>query len=180
MSKLIQKATKIMILAHGNQKRKTDGSPYIVHPQAVADILQKNSFSDTIIAAGLTHDVLEDTDYSPEKLKKELGNEVFEIVEALSENKSLQWEERKEKYVEQIKNGPEGAKAVSICDKIHNLSSIIITYKKLGPDIWTKFNRGKEKKMWFENAMLQMFKDSWPHPLIDQYEKLLRQVEELD
>jgi guanosine-3',5'-bis(diphosphate) 3'-pyrophosphohydrolase len=180
MSKLIQKATEIMIIAHGDQTRKTDGSPYNNHPQAVADILKENSFSDTVIAAGLCHDVLEDTDYSPEKLKEELGQEVFELVSALSENESLEWEERKEKYVEQIKNSSEGAKAISICDKIHNLSSLIDGHAKMGPEVWNKFNRGKEKKMWFENKMLEMFQVNWSHPLIAKYETLLNQAKQLD
>ena len=153
MSKLIQKATEIMIKAHGDQKRKTDGSPYINHPQAVADMLKENNFSDIVIAVGLCHDVLEDTDYYPTKLKEELGEEVFKLIKFLSEDKSLEWEERKEKYVEQIKNSPDEAKAVSICDKIHNLNSLINSHSVLGPKVWTKFNRGKEKKMWFEEKM---------------------------
>lgn len=180
MSKLIQKATEIMLVAHGNQTRKTDGSPYINHPQAVAAILQKYSFSDTVIAAGLCHDVLEDTNYPPAQLKKELGNEVFEIVESLSEDKSLTWETRKEKYIEQIKNSSVEAKAVSICDKIHNLESLINTHAKMGTNIWTKFNRGKEKKMWFETAMLKMFQDNWSHPLIAKYANLLQEAKKLN
>jgi len=180
MSKLIQAATEIMLLAHKGQVRKTDGSPYANHPQAVADILKENSFSDTVIAAGLCHDVLEDTDYPEEKLKAELGDEVFELVQALSENKSLKWEERKEKYVEQIKNSPSEAKAISICDKIHNLKSLIASHKQMGPKVWDRFNRGKEKKLWFQQKMLEMFQANWSHKLILEFEELLKQAKKLD
>lgn len=180
MSKILQKATEIMILAHGDQKRKTDGSPYIIHTIMVALKLSQAGFSDEIVAAGLTHDVLEDTDFPEEKLKQELGNETWQIVKDLSEDKSLEWEDRKIKYIQTIKNSSLGAKAVSICDKIHNLENLIDTHQALGSKIWNKFNRGKEKKMWFEKEMLEMFENNWSHPLIKDYQKLIQQVEKLD
>ncbi len=179
MKNLIQRANEIMISAHGDQKRKTDDSPYIIHTIMVALKLSRAGFPDEVVAAGLTHDVLEDTDYPSETLRQELGDKTWEMVTALSEDKSLEWEDRKARYVETIKNSSPGAKAVSICDKIHNLESLINIYDDLGPSIWTKFNRGREKKMWFENEMLKMYKDSWSHPMIDEYEALLRQAEKL-
>ena len=54
------------------------------------------------------------------------------------------------------------------------------THKTMGSDIWTKFNRGKEQKMWFEHEMLKAFQESWDHPMIAEYEKLIKQVEKLD
>nr|HPM28652.1 HD domain-containing protein [Candidatus Portnoybacteria bacterium] len=59
---LIEKAIRIIVTAHANQKRKNDGSPYVVHPLMVAIKLMKYNFSDEVIAAALVHDVLEDTD----------------------------------------------------------------------------------------------------------------------
>jgi (p)ppGpp synthase/HD superfamily hydrolase len=180
MKDLIQKAAGIMVNAHGEQTRKTDGSPYIVHPLMVAFKLKKHGFSEEIIAAGLCHDVLEDTDYPAEKLKKELGQKVYDIVLSLSEDKSLEWEDRKQAYIDSVKNSSEGSKAVSICDKIHNLESILMTYPKMGPAIWKKFNRGKQKKMWFEAEVLKMLKDHWSHPLVEEYESLIDKVNELN
>lgn len=169
----IKKALKIAIEAHKDQTRKADGSPYIVHPLMVAFKLQKYNFSEEIIAAALTHDVLEDTDYPEKKLKEKLGDEVLEIIKAVTNDDSLPWEEKKKQYIETVRKGPEGARAVCIADKIHNLESLLEAYKEQGPEIWKKFNRGKEKKVWFETEVLKMLKETWQHPLIDEYEKLL-------
>jgi len=69
---------------------------------------------------------LEDTDFGEEKLKQELGSEVLEIVKAVTNDDSLPWEEKKKKYVETVRSGSEGAKAVAGADKIHNLESLMI------------------------------------------------------
>ena len=87
---------------------------------------------------------------------------------------------RKEKnYVNLVRNGPEGAKAVSCADKIHNLESILDAYSKQGPKIWEKFNKGKDKKIWFEEMVLKMLKETWQHPLIKEYKDLLEKVKNL-
>lgn len=177
---LLEKAHRLMIRAHGKQVRKTDGSPYVAHPMMVAKKLARLNFPDEVIAAAMIHDVLEDTDITEQQLRQELGNEVVDIILPLSEDKKLDWEDRKKKYISDVKNASIATKAVSIADKIHNLESVIETHKTMGPAIWTKFNRGKEQKMWFEREMLKAFQESWDHPMIAEYEKLLKQVEKLD
>lgn len=177
VTNITEKALNIAILAHSGQVRKGDESPYVIHPVIVALKLAKYNFSDTIIAAALVHDVLEDTDFSAENLKAELGNEVLEIVESVSNDDSLPWEEKKKKYIETVRNGSDGAKAISVADKIHNMESLLSAYADQGEDVWKKFNRGKEEKMWFEREVLKMLKETWKHPLIEEYEGLLRQME---
>lgn len=177
---IIDTALRIAIEAHKNQTRKGDDLPYIIHPVMVALKLAKHNFPDKVVAAALTHDVLEDTDYPEEKLKKELGDEVLEIIEAVTNDQSLPWEEKKKKYIETVRNGSESAKAVAVADKIHNLESLLIAHKEQGPVVWKKFNRGKEEKVWFENEVLKMLKNTWQHPLIAEYECLLEKEKELE
>ena len=177
---ITEKAVRVSVAAHKEQTRKGDNLPYIIHPFMVALKLAKYNFSDIVIAAALTHDVLEDTNFGEEKLKAELGEEVLEIVKAVTNDDSLPWEEKKKKYVETVRNGPEGAKAVAVADKIHNLESLIIAHAEQGPALWKKFNRGKEQKLWFENEVLKMLKQTWKHPLVDEYESLLEKEKLLD
>lgn len=179
MASVIERAIAIAVDAHKAQVRKTDASPYIVHPFMVALMLTKNGFSDEIVAVGLVHDVLEDSTIPLEQLREELGEEIVEIVRAVTEDTSLPWEERKQKYVEAVRTADIGAKAVSLCDKIHNLECLIAGHEIQGPAIWQKFNRGKEMKLWFEESMLKMFKETWQHPLIDRYESLVEKVKAL-
>jgi len=67
-----------------------------------------------------------------------------------------------------------------LADKIHNLESLLIAYQKLGKKVWDKFNATKEQKIWFENQFLKMIKETWQHPLIEEYEKLVGQLKKLD
>jgi len=177
---LIEKAARIALEAHSGQKRKDDGSPYFIHPFMVALKLVKNGFSDETVAAALVHDVLEDTKVSEETLQKELGNSVLNIIKVVTEDKSLPWEERKKRYVESVRNGSDNAKAVSISDKIHNTEGILSSYEFEGPKIWKYYSRDKNSKVWFEKECLKMFKETWHHPLIDEYEALVIKMERLE
>ena len=174
---LIEKAIRIIVTAHANQKRKNDGSPYVVHPLMVAIKLMKYNFSDEVIAAALVHDILEDTDISEQELRDNLGNGVVDLVKMVTNDNFLSWEDKKNKYIETVRNGSEEAKAISIAGKIHNAENFLFTYNQIGSEIWKKFSRGKEKKMWFEEEMLKMFKETWSHPMINEYEKLVEQMQ---
>lgn len=170
---LIEKAIRIAAVAHKGQTRKDGDIPYVVHPFMVAVKLLQHGFRDEVIAAALTHDVLEDTNFVEEKLREELGEEVVAIVKTVSEDKSLPWEERKEKYIETVKNGSVEAKAVSIADKISNTENLLAGYSIHGPTMWKYFSRGYKKMLWDRELALTMFKDTWKHPLIDEYEKVM-------
>jgi len=177
---IVEKAKEIAEKAHEGQVRKSDGSPYIAHPLAVAEILKGHGFSDVVVAAGLTHDVLEDTDMREAELRAQLGDEVVDIVVAVSEDKSLPWEERKEKYIETVATGSEDVKAVSVADKIHNAKTFLEAYKEQGPDLWKKFNRGPEKTIWFQRTLCNRLKENWQHPMLGEFEILVGKLENLD
>ena len=166
---LKEKALRLAIRAHSGQVRKSDGSPYISHPIMVAMLLQEHGFSEEVIAAGLTHDVLEDTTVTESELQAELGSEVVGYVTAVSEDTSLVWEDRKQQYVQSVVAASEGAKAVCIADKIHNTESVISDYASKGKDVWKPFNRGKAKKLWFEDLVYSEVSKQWDHPLLARY-----------
>ena len=177
---LVEKAARIAARAHAGVERKDD-SLYIVHPFMVALKLAKHNFPEPVIAAALTHDVLEDTDYPEEKLRKELGDETVNIVKAVtnSSDKSISWREKKNRYVETTRKGPAGAKAVSVADKIHNLECLLIAHAEQGPAIWGEFHSSREDKRWYEEAVLKMLKETWDHTLIAEYERLLKKEKDL-
>ena len=176
---LIDKATRLAVNAHKDQVRKDDDSPYVVHPIMVSLILSQYNFKSEVVAAGLAHDVLEDTSVGEDELELLLGSEVLRIVKGVSEKKDLAWEDRKKLYRETIENSDESIKAVSIADKIHNMESLLSSYRREGDALWEKFSRGRDIKMKFEYDMLASFKRSWKHPLIERYEKLLDEAKML-
>ena len=180
MSSLIDTAARIAAVAHRKQVRKQENVPYIAHPTAVALKLAKHGFSDEVVAAALVHDVLEDTDFPESELRDEMGEEVMQIVDAVTNDDSLDWESKKLKYIETVRAGSESAKAVAAADKIHNAEDLIASHEKQGADLWKSFNRGKDKKIWFEEEMLKMLNETWDHPLVEEYEVLVEKMKMLD
>ena len=91
---MIEKAYKIADEAHKEQKRKS-GEPYIIHPLCVAIILADLEMDKETIAAGLLHDVVEDTIMTLEQLTKEFGSEVAFLVDGVTKLTQLNWDKDK-------------------------------------------------------------------------------------
>ena len=178
-SKLVNLAVEVAAVAHREQIRKSPEAdiPYIHHSVMVGFLLQRAGFSDRVVAAGILHDVLEDTPVTVEELRRDFGVEVAGLVNAVSEqDKSLSWEKRKEKYIEHLETGSDGAKAITTADKIHNINSIIVSLER-GADIWNAFKRGREAQLDRFNRLLKTLKAGWNHPLLDELEAAIRALE---
>jgi len=80
---VVERAFEAAEKAHRGQLRKS-GDPYITHPVAVAEILVDFGLDPATIAAALLHDTVEDTAYSPEKLREDFGDEVATLVEGVT------------------------------------------------------------------------------------------------
>ena len=87
---MIEKAYKLSYEAHKEQKRKS-GEPYIIHPICVAIILASLELDKETIAAGLMHDVIEDTEYTYEDLQKMFGKDVAELVDGVTKLTQISW-----------------------------------------------------------------------------------------
>jgi (p)ppGpp synthase/HD superfamily hydrolase len=142
-------------------------------------ILERAGFSEDVVAAGVLHDVLEDTRVTIEDLRAEFGQRVAELVNEVSEqDKSLPWEERKARYLEHLEGGSEEAKAITAADKIHNINSIILSLER-GADIWNAFKRGREAQLDRFNRLLNTLKSCWSHPLLGELEEAIRNLQTL-
>ena len=81
---MIDKAFRIANEAHWNMRRKS-GEPYILHPIAVAKIVnQEIGLGARSIVAALLHDVVEDTDYTLDDIKKHFGPKIASIIDGLT------------------------------------------------------------------------------------------------
>ncbi|HET9223465.1 MAG TPA: HD domain-containing protein, partial [Roseiflexaceae bacterium] len=145
--------------AHRLQLRKGTDLPYIAHPVHVSLILIRHGFGEDLAIAGLLHDVVEDTDVPLDQIAAEFGDQVAELVDAVSETKSADgaerpWEERKvEKLAHLLAGGPDVA-ALKAADAIHNARSVAADLRQSGPSVWGRFKRGADQTLWYYREIL--------------------------
>ena len=96
---LIRKAYEFSDKAHAGQKRES-GEPYITHCLEVAFILAEQHLDSTTIAAGLIHDVVEDTPATIEDIRKEFGDEIALLVDGVTKLGQVKFLSREEEQVE--------------------------------------------------------------------------------
>ena len=152
---LIERALEFATEAHQGQFRKLRETPYIQHPINVAAILRQGGFSDEVIAAGLLHDVAEDTSFTIRDIREHFGEAVAWLVSSNTEDKQLSWEERKSHTIHSVKTAALEVKALIGADKLDNLRSILIDYELQGNSIWSHFKRGKEKQQWYYSSVAE-------------------------
>lgn len=172
-SALVERAMSLALRAHEGQYRKDAPTPYITHPVRVALILARQGFDDELLAAALVHDVVEDTNITIEELRHELGEEVAALVEPLTHNAALPWKEKKEEYIRSVRFSNDRVKAIVTADKIANAESLLDALARDGNSAWDRFSVSREQKLWFEDAVLSMLRETWTHPLVDSYAELV-------
>ncbi|MDA8227295.1 MAG: HD domain-containing protein [Desulfitobacterium hafniense] len=156
---MIEKAREIARNAHLGQKRKGTGVPYITHPMEVGDILQSVGCSPEVIAAGLLHDTIEDTNLTLADIEREFNLDVARIVKGCSEpHKCLPWMVRKEYTLKLLKTASSSIRIVSLADKLQNIRSIKTDLLESGLDLWQRFNAGKDLQAWYYFSLLDSLK----------------------
>lgn len=176
---LIDYAIYFATKAHTGQKRKTEQDvDMIFHPFTVGMILQRAGAKTECVIAGILHDVVEDTKYTLEDIKEQFGTQVANIVDEVSENKSLPWKERKIETINKIKTASMDGKLVECADKISNLESLYNLYQEEGEEVWKSFNKPKEEQKWYYTNMFQaiLMNTTEENMLFDRYKRILNKV----
>ena len=142
---LLFKALAFSAEKHRTQKRKDiEESPYINHPIALANILaQRWVIDENVLCAAILHDTIEDTETTADELRKHFGEKITSIVLEVSDDKSLEKEERKQLQIDHAASLSKEAKLVKLADKIANITDIINT----PPAGWSK-ERKQEYFAW--------------------------------
>ena len=122
----IEKAYNLAHDAHKNQRRRS-GEPYIMHPVAVAKILFNLGMDNECIIGALLHDVVEDTEYNIDYIKKEFGDEVALLVDGVTKLGQIPLSTREEVQAENIRkmfiamNEDIRVIIIKLCDRLHNM-----------------------------------------------------------
>jgi len=130
----IEQAIRAATVLHKDQVRRgVPPLPYITHLFAVAWMVRDYTKDENIVIAAFLHDVLEDTSYTAAELEEDFGEQVRNLVVALTEpkekdGKALTWKERKDAYLAGLKKAPTEALTIAAADKIHNMRCIVEQY----------------------------------------------------
>lgn len=127
-NKLIVKALQFAIVAHGDQKRKYTGLPYVTHCIEVAQTVVLHGGTTEQVAAALLHDTVEDTDVTIKQIHDEFGFEIGTLVGWLTDvslpedgNRAA----RKALDRAHTLAAPHDAQFVKLADLISNTTSIV-------------------------------------------------------
>ena len=126
---LIDKAVDYANNKHVFQKRK-DGSPYIIHPLAVAQIVTEMGLDMDAILGALLHDCIEDTDASHEEIEKLFGSTVAELVEGVTKLTRADFSSREQAQMENLRkmfmamSKDIRVVLIKIADRLHNIRTM--------------------------------------------------------
>jgi GTP pyrophosphokinase len=128
-SEKIERAYNIAREAHKNQRRRS-GEPYIMHPVAVAKILFEIGMDNECIIGALLHDVVEDTDYDLDFIKKNFGDDVALLVDGVTKLGQIPLSTREEVQAENIRkmfiamNQDVRVIIIKLADRLHNMRTL--------------------------------------------------------
>ncbi len=126
---LIDKAVDYANKKHAAQKRR-DGSPYIIHPLAVAQIVTEMGLDMDAILGALLHDCIEDTDASHEEIEKLFGPTVAELVEGVTKLTRADFSSREQAQMENLRkmfmamSKDIRVVLIKIADRLHNIRTM--------------------------------------------------------
>src|SRR6478609_1522546 len=110
---LTRRALEFAAERHEGQRREADDAEFILHPLQVAQLLRSQGYPDEVVAAGVLHDSLENTDATPLELEQLFGDEVARLVSAVSEPSAEgTWVERKARLRASIAQADDAAAVV--------------------------------------------------------------------
>ncbi|HEY0391931.1 MAG TPA: HD domain-containing protein [Solirubrobacterales bacterium] len=155
---MVRNALETARQAHAGQLRRgSDGHPYIDHPVAVAEILLKHRHRDEVLAAALLHDVVEKSDIGIEEVRERFGDAVGDLVEALTEDESIDdYEERKEEHRLRVAAADPAALAIFAADKLTNVAMLREAYALIGEGVSDELAVSLDLKIYIWEADLEM------------------------
>ena len=126
---LIERVHDVATRAHEGQKRKS-GDPFMIHAEMVAEILAQLQLDSATVAAGLLHDVVEESEIDLATLASEFGDEIAELVDGVTKITGLKFESREREQAENFRKmllsvvKDVRVILIKLADRLHNMRTI--------------------------------------------------------
>ncbi len=169
---------------HREQGRKGTQIPYISHLLAVSAFVLEYGGTEAQAIAALLHDAVEDCGGKPTlvKIEAQFGREVAAIVEACTdsfeEGPKRGWKDRKEEYLQHLRDCDTASLIVVAADKLHNLTAIERDLEQLGETLWSRFNAGPKQQRWYYDSVIEILKERLNNPIVTSLDKTYARVRE--
>jgi (p)ppGpp synthase/HD superfamily hydrolase len=143
--------------AHQGHTRKVSGRPFIEHPVSVASVLAEEGFDEDVVAAGLLHDVVEDTEATTDEVRERFGERVGALVDAMTDEAEIKpYERRKAIHRERVASAGTDAAAIYAADKLCNIRDFRTAHAQAGEAVAERFKAPLEVKLRVWQADLEM------------------------
>jgi len=126
---IIRRAYAFAAEAHEGQYRRS-GEPYVMHALGVAEILASLRLDPVTVAAGLLHDVPEDTKHTLEEIRQTFGDEIANLIDGVTKLGRIQWKSREERQAENLRKmflamaRDIRIVLIKLADRLHNMRTI--------------------------------------------------------
>jgi (p)ppGpp synthase/HD superfamily hydrolase len=173
------------------ERRKGTDIPYMAHLLGVAALVMGEAgqvlVTEDMAIAAILHDAAEDHggQLRLNDIEHNFGSDVARMVEGLSDSlaedssKKAPWRERKEEYLRRLRKEPTDVQLISAADKLYNARAILDDYRKIGPEVWTRFKRGRKHQLWYFRELLKIFKAAGKNRIVAELERVTDKLERI-
>lgn len=180
---LVDQAILFATNAHHGTERRGKGFPYIIHCLEAMTIVATITKEPELLAAAVLHDTIEDTDVTEEELREKFGERITQLVIAetdkkkTDDGKTLTWQERKLRDMENLKNESREAKIVTLGDKLSNMRAIARDYRTIGDEVWQIFRiKDKATHAWRYQGLRDALSELSDTFAFQEFDSLIKEI----
>jgi (p)ppGpp synthase/HD superfamily hydrolase len=166
---------------HAQQFRKDQQTPYIAHLLSVAALVLENQGTEAEAIAALLHDAIEDQggQATRELIRSQFGDEITAIIEGCTDSDTHPkppWQQRKQRYLQQLQTASPTVRKVSLADKLHNARSLLQLLQREGQSAWDHFRGGEAGTLWFYQSLLDIYQTLPTESMLQELQHLVQQL----
>jgi (p)ppGpp synthase/HD superfamily hydrolase len=175
------------------ERRKGTDVPYLAHLLGVASLVMGEvgyvhfPVTEDMVIAALLHDAAEDHGGLPRlrDIEQNFGSNVARMVDGLSDSltedpsKKQSWLERKQTYIQKLREEPADVQLISAADKLYNARAILEDYREVGPRVWERFKRGRNDQIWYFDELIKVFRLSGVNRIVGELERVVNELRQI-